>query len=67
MWIIVGDQEAQISWMECYNSKLAKLQKNLAAMELKQVWDDEDTEAKYCSTIRAATTGATINEISYVR
>ena len=65
--IIGGDQEAQISRKEHCSKRRAKLQKNMDAMELKQVWNNEDARAICCSTIAAATIGATINEISHVR
>ena len=65
--IIVGDQEAQISWMEHCSSRRAKLQENLDAMELKQVWNNENVGAICCSTVVTAMIGATINEISCVK
>ena len=65
--IIAGDQEAQISWMEHCSSRRAKLQENLDAMELKQVWNNDDAGATCCCTVTVATIEATINEISHVR
>ena len=53
--------------MENYSRKRAKSQKNLDAMELNQVWNNEDARAICCSIVTVATTGATINEISRVR
>ena len=35
--MIVGDQKAQVLWMECCSSKLAEMTKNLTIEELKQV------------------------------
>ena len=53
--------------MENYSSKRAKLQKNLDAMELNQVWNNKNVGAICCSAVAVATTGTTINEILCIR
>ena len=42
MCMIVGDQKAQVLWMEYYCNRLAKMTKELTIDELKQVWNSED-------------------------
>ena len=45
MCMIIGDQKAQVLWMEYCYRKLAEMRKTLAAENIKRVWNSKDVVA----------------------